>query len=427
MRCLWVTLADPNPPRNGQFLYSRGLIQSLSSTGMEVHVVGLARPRGEHRNGEFSDGVYWWLAPHRWSAEHQPSPRWVSLGSILPQLVAQTNTPPMRQLLHERLAAHQWDAVVFDSICAGWGLSLVLQRYAQTRSRPTIVYLSHNHEESVAAQIAEDTRPFLKRHFKRFDAWKVRSLERWLVRRADLVTSNSPDDCEKFRPTRPDRRVEFLPPSYDGRRVEQRRITADSPRRAIIVGSFDWIAKRLSLAQFLTVADPLFAAAGIELYVVGSADDSFLSELRPKVRATRFTGRVDDVGRYMDQARLALVPDLLGGFKLKALDYVFNRLPIFAMSGAVPGMPLRDGEGIQFFASHQALAEGVVQAIDDVDRLNRMHEIAYTASIDQFETTAIGRNLLRWMSLTDSARPEPMAASPVATAAWPAGPKIGPA
>jgi hypothetical protein len=160
---------------------------------------------------------------------------------------------------------------------------------------------------------------------------------------------------------------------------------------------------------------------------VGSADDSFLSELRSKVRATRFTGRVDDVGRYMDEARLALVPDLLGGFKLKALDYVFNRLPIFAMSGAVPGMPLRDGESIQFFASHQALAEGVVQAIDDVDRLNRMHEIAYTASIDQFETTAIGRNLLRWMSLTDSARPEPMAASPVGTAAWPAGPKIGPA
>jgi glycosyltransferase involved in cell wall biosynthesis len=425
MKCLWVTLADPDPPRNGQFLYSRSLIEGLTSNGVELHAVGLARPRGQHRNGEFSDGVYWWLAPHRWSAEHQPSPRWVSLGSLLPQVAAQTNTPPMRQILQERLAAQSWDAVVFDSICAAWGLSLVLQRYANVRSRPTIVYLSHNHEESVARQIAEDTQLFFKRQFKRYDAMKVRRLERWLVRRADLVTSNSPDDCEKFRPTRPDRRVEFLPPSYSGRRVRQRHISADMPRRAIIVGSFDWIAKRFSLAQFLAVADPLFAAAGIELYVVGSADDAFLSELRPKVRATRFTGRVDDVGRYMDQARLALVPDLLGGFKLKALDYVFNRLPIFAMAGSVPGMPLRDGESIRVFSTHQAMAEGVVQAIDDVDGLNQMQELAYIASANEFDTKVIGANLLRWMSVTDSARPEPLGASPVGTAPWPAGPKIG--
>ena len=33
----------------------------------------------------------------------------------------------------------------------------------------------------------------------------------------------------------------------------------------------------------------------------------------------------------MEHARVALVPDELGGFKLKGLDYVFNRLPILAM------------------------------------------------------------------------------------------------
>ncbi|HEX9461178.1 MAG TPA: glycosyltransferase [Alphaproteobacteria bacterium] len=422
MKCLWVTLADPDPPRNGQFLYSRSLIHGLSSVGMDVHVVGLARPRGQHRSGESSDGVHWWLADHRWSAEHQPSPRWVSLASLLPQLAAQTNTPPLRRLLHEHLADQSWDAVVFDSICIGWALSMVVDHYAGASKRPKLVYLSHNHEETVAKQIADDTRPFLKRQFKRFDAAKVRRLERWLVRRADLVTSNSPDDCEKFRPTRPDRRVEFLPPSYDGRRVTERRITADLPRRAIIVGSFDWVAKRLSLEEFLAVADPLFEAAGVELYVVGSAADSFLRDLRGRVRATRLTGRVDDIGRYMDQARLALVPDLLGGFKLKALDYVFNRLPIFAMAGSVPGMPLLDGESICLFNSHRALAEGVIRAIDDIQLLNRIQNLAYAASSDQFDKAAIGRRLLRAMSLTGSARPEPVVAT---TISWPTAPKVG--
>jgi len=58
MKCLWITLADPDPPRNGQFLYSRGLIHGLTAAGMEVHVVGLTRPRGEHRHGQLKDGIY---------------------------------------------------------------------------------------------------------------------------------------------------------------------------------------------------------------------------------------------------------------------------------------------------------------------------------------------------------------------------------
>jgi len=425
MKCLWITLADPDPPRNGQFLYSRGLIHGLTAAGMEVHVVGLTRPRGQHRHGQFADGVYWWLAPHQWSADHQPSPRWVSLASALPQLAAQTNTPPMRRILNERLTGGgSWDAIVFDSICVGWALSVVQQHYATARVRPRLVYLSHNHEQSVAEQIAADTRPFWKRQFKHVDAWKVGRLERWLVRHTDLITSNSPADCEKFRPSRADRRVEFLPPGYGGRRIPSRQIGSQLPRRAIIVGSFDWIAKRTSLEEFLAVADPLFAAAGIELDVVGNADESFLGRLRNKVRATRLTGRVDDIHPYMEQARLALVPDLLGGFKLKALDYVFNRLPIFAIAGSVPGMPLHETESIFLFRDHRSLAEGVIKAIDDLDLLNRAQQAAYTACCDQFDWTNIGQRLMCAMSLVDHSQLTTHRAAPV-TPRWSTTPEVG--
>lgn len=413
MKCLWITLADPDPPRNGQFLYSRVLIEGVKSAGVEVHVVGLTRPRGIHRNGQVTDGIHWWLAEHKWSADHQASSRWVSLLSTLPQLSAQTHTPSMRCLIAERLNAGPWDAVVFDSICGGWALSMVLSHYGGAATRPKLIYLSHNHEETVARAIIKATRRGPKRWVKEIDALKVARLERWLVRTTDVVTSNSPDDCEKFRPQRPDRKVEFLPPAYTGRRVSAREITPDVPRRAIIVGSFDWIAKRVSLEQFLKVADPLFARAGIELFVVGSAEESFLNRLRREVTATRLTGRVDDIGRYMDGARLALVPDLLGGFKLKALDYAFNRLPMLAMAGAVPGMPLVPNDGILLFQSHLALAEGVVAVIDDYAFLNKIHNRAYAACGDQFDGNVIGRRLTRLMSPDGLPRPRAVGA-----AAW---------
>src|SRR6185369_4033350 len=107
-------------------------------------------------------------------------------------------------------------------------------------------------------------------------------LERALARHADLVTSNSPDDCQKFRDALQGRAAEFLPPGYDGPCTPERHISDAIPRRAIIVGSFDWIAKRVSLEDFLDVADPQFAKAGIELYVVGSAEEAFLARLRRK-------------------------------------------------------------------------------------------------------------------------------------------------
>lgn len=418
MRCLWITLADPDPPRNGQFLYSRVLIDGVKSAGGEIHVVGLARPRGIHRNAQYAEGVHWWLADHQWSADHQASSRWVSLLSELPQIAAQTNTPVMHGLIADRLRDGPWDAIVFDSICAGWALAMVQRHYAGVAHRPTVIYLSHNHEESVARAIAKTAGFGPKRSVRELDALKVARLERWLVRSADLVTSNSPDDCEKFRPYRPDRRIEFLPPAYTGRRVDRRMIGSDTPRRAIIVGSFDWIAKRVSLEQFLKVADPLFARAGVELFVVGSAEDGFLNRIRNEVMATRLTGRVEDIGHYMDHARLALVPDLLGGFKLKALDYAFNRLPMLAIAGAVPGMPLVPNEGILLFQSHRALAEGVVAAIDDFDLLNKIQNQAYAACGTQFDSEVVGRRLVRLMSPNEQLR-----SRPVGLEAWPT--KVG--
>ena len=43
MRCLWLTLADPEPRYNGQFVYSGGLIDSVAATGSEIEVLGLGR------------------------------------------------------------------------------------------------------------------------------------------------------------------------------------------------------------------------------------------------------------------------------------------------------------------------------------------------------------------------------------------------
>ena len=171
----------------------------------------------------------------------------------------------------------------------------------------------------------------------------MRRLERRLIAAADLVTSNTPDDCRRFAADAKGRSIVFLPPGYAGARIEARTIDDDVPRRAILVSSLDWPPKRVAVEAFLATATAMLAREGIGLQVVGEAEPAYLETLRRRFPSVDFVGRVDDVRPYMRRARLALVPDLLGGFKLKGLDYVFNRLPILAMRIALPGMPLEEG------------------------------------------------------------------------------------
>jgi glycosyltransferase involved in cell wall biosynthesis len=385
MDCLWITLADPDPATNGQLIYSKGLIEAMHGAGASLDVVGLARTE---KNEQPSDEarLAWHLGLER------PQPVWRRTMRRLPVMAQRGLSPSMRQKLQGALGSKPWQAIVFDSICAGWALESVVRHRATCAQPPKLVYLAHNHEVTVARRIAGASRG-LRRVLMEVDALRVMHLEQRLLAECDLVTSNTPEDCRTFAAGAAGKPVAFLPPGYGGPRVLARRIDQSVPRRAVIVGSFDWPPKRLSLERFLAEAAPVLAAARVELQIVGAMEADYLAGLRSRYPSITFVGPVDDVRPYMAAARIALVPDLLGGFKLKGLDYVFNRIPILAMRVALPGMPLEEGLSIDWFDDHRALACGVTALIDDLDALNRRQAAAFEACESRFDWSRIGRHL----------------------------------
>jgi polysaccharide biosynthesis protein PslH len=393
MQCLWLTLADPEPAINGQLIYSKGLIDAACRAGASLTVIGLVRPENPRASVD-PRGIDWRLADERRKSAGR---RLLSRDPM----VTQRGSPEMAHMLEHALAERSWDAVVFDSICGGWALRHVMRHRARSARPPRIVYIAHNHEVTVARRIAAASHG-LRRILKEIDFLKVSGLERRLISAADIVTSDSPDDCRRFATDRGGRPVVLLPPGYGGPRVASRKIDAGVPRRAILVGSLDWPPKRISLESFLAAATNPLLRAGIELQIVGEVEGDYLADLRRRFPSVDFVGPVTDVRPYMQDARVALVPDLLGGFKLKGLDYVFNRLPILAMRIALPGMPLEDGRSIDLFDSHSALAEGMVALIDDLPGLNARQERAYAACADRFDWDRIGRRLVAHMGgMTD--------------------------
>jgi hypothetical protein len=384
MQCLWLTLADPEPAVNGQFIYSRGLIKATAAAGAELSVVGLSRDgRSQLR---VTPGVDWRLAgapPYR--------PKVAKLLSPLPLIALHARSPEIERAIAGCLSDRDIDAVVFDSIALAWALPRMIRHRRSRRAK--LVYLAHNHESTVARRIAAASKG-LRQGGLALDALKVEKLERRLVQEVDLVASNAPSDCDEFSSMNPRAPVMFLPPGYDGYRVHSRTIGPAVPRRAVVVGSFNFPPKRHSIEAFLQIAVPRLSSAGVELQIVGNAEEPYLAGLRRRFPSVEFTGEVPDVRPFMANARIALVPDTIGGFKLKALDYVFNRLPIFSMNIAIPGMPLRDRQGARLFDSHQALTNGVVAAINDFDSLNEQHDLAFRSCVDQFDWERVGRTLL---------------------------------
>jgi glycosyltransferase involved in cell wall biosynthesis len=417
MHCLWITLADPEPATNGQLIYSEGLIRAMRSAGASLCVVGLSRTEKSTIPADES-GLVWRLV------SEERLPRWRRLLHGMPEVAMRGISRPMADMLASTLAARPWDAVVFDSICAGWALEAVRRHCARAVHPPKVVYLAHNHEVTAARRIADESRG-VRRIMKELDFLKVVRLERSLIAASDLVTSNTPDDCRRFVADAHGTPVAFLPPGYGGHRVASRTIDASVPRRAVVVGSFNWPPKRVALERFLATAASRLAEAGVDLQFVGEIDPDYLADLRRRYPSVTFVGRVEDVLPYMAAARLALVIDLLGGFKLKGLDYVFNRVPILAMRVALPGMPLRDGHGIGLFDSHEELTTAIVRLVDDFETLNRRQAAAFEACSVRFDWDRIGRHLLEHVRRAGQRRQRGRAAATLANAGGLSAPTAG--
>jgi glycosyltransferase involved in cell wall biosynthesis len=389
VRCLWITRIDPRPADAGELIYSNRMMDAFAKSGAEVTAVCLARPGSPRSDGAIEDGVRWSVVP----GENRPS--WQSVISPLPIIACRCAIPPLRRKLTELLSEQDWETAVLDSLSVGWALPIIRAEAARRGRGPRVVYLSHNHEETTRGSVARNFHGNpVERMLLLADARKAAALERAIVNDADLVTAIAPADAVLYCAQRKGRPVLELSPGYDGRELAERRITADMPRCAVVVGSFEWVAKQMNLRDFVAIAASAFKEVGAEIVVVGKGG-AFLERLRREFPTVRFTGRVETIYPYLDSARIAVVPERLGGgFKLKALDYVFNRLPIATLDSAVDGVPLMRNESVLTFPDLSALVKGLLSAIDDLSLLNRIQERAFAACRDRFQWSTRGRALL---------------------------------
>ena len=375
-RCLWIAREMPFPLNSGDRVYSAGLAEALAATGVEV--VFVAQREGSSGSRLPASG------PVRWHPiEGKPRhPVRVALLSRLPLTAGIRATRLFREgvsaLLDER-----FDAIVIDQLGSGWAIDLL---ESLPRRPSVVIYLAHNHERVVWSSMADANRQSLPRRVAiRRNAAKVERLEARILRLVDRVVAITEEDARGLEADGAPRPVTVVTPGYSGPPHPPRTISAATPRRVVMVGSFAWVIKEENLRQFLAIADSRFEAAGIHFDLVGMMPPSLAAELKPELKATTLHGYVEDLTPLFDNARMAIVPEVIGGgFKLKLLDYLLAGLPIATVSAATSGLPEHFRPHMLLADDQPGLVERIIATIDQTERLDAMQKSARALADGQY-------------------------------------------
>lgn len=378
MRCLWLARSLPFPQDSGDRIYSAQLARALALSGAQVEFVG-------HRGGAANAPPDDW--PLRWHAvDGGCRPTWRALASLEPLNGAIHDTPAYRARIDE-LLPQRWDAVVLDTYGMGWALAQVRRGIGlHPGTPPVLVHVSHNHEATLWRGML---RGFDGGALRRLGVWqnvlKVERTERRLVHAADLMSCITAEDARAYGQDAHAPPALVLTPGHAGAAAEPRTIDASTDRRVVLMGSFRWVAKQQNLMALAQRADAAFRASGIAVDVIGDVPPGLRLALAP-FESFVLHGFVDDVAPLMRNARIALVPEVIGGgFKLKFLDYVFGRLPVVTLDAAASGLPAPVRAAMIGCRDLDDLVARVVGHIDDLPRLDAMQRDALTAARAAFD------------------------------------------
>ena len=395
---LWLGRTMPIPLNAGDRIYSAQLAGAAARQGAHVVFLGLMNPDDQTGDlAQLEPQVHWKVVPGT------PNPKLLALSSRLPMVGARFATRHYRKAVAQELEASDYDVIVFDQYGMSWAVVCVQQ---VARNRPALVHVSHDFETRVTDQIARNfTGDFLRKFLLKQNARKTRLAEEYLARSSNFLVALTEEDRAAFHEINPSLIPIVLPPGYAGTKQCARTLSESVPRRAIIVGSFSWIAKQMNLERLLEAASSTFTQHHIELRVIGVVPEPLLSRLRLRFPWVVFRGFVDDLREEFQHARIALVPEEIGGgFKLKILDYIFARVPVAAVGAALNGIPDKLKNEFIVESNIGELLRAIVAAIDDIERLDAMQNRAFERAEDVFNWEANGRRLLEAVKPTSGDR-----------------------
>lgn len=249
-----------------------------------------------------------------------------------------------------------------------------------------VIYISHNIESKSREVGFSMEKNLLKRAAFYLDYKKTLRFELKYLSIIQRCTAISNSDKE-FLKTLVEN-VSDLHPGYSGQRSEPREF--DRLERSVgWVGSFDFFAKQLNLIEFCEALRIRRNPASFRVIVIGRMPSSFKKKIELSYPFCTVYANVPDIYPLLENLRGGIICEPVGGgFKLKALDYIFGRTPIFALEGTCEGLDLVNETSYFTANSIEKLIEKISIEIDNSDRLKAVANKAFEQCNKRFSWDA---------------------------------------
>ena len=377
LKTLFITRYFPYPKHTGALMWSSMLIEMFSKLSVSVEILCQAFEEEENE----------WIGQH--NSYHPNCTFYVQkrkkissikrVLTVLPNASVTHNITKNHELL-EALLERKPKLIVIDHIGSVWALKAI-QKFKEKKHGTSVLYCAHNYEYDTRRIIAKEFLPDLFNFaIHLIDALKIRFADRKIFSFINmLITSANKDRKNYLTKYKPQNAITILP-VYEKEILNSRDIDKKVSRKICIVGSFIWSAKKLDLEKFLHTACERLRRNCIELVVVGKMEQAYIEKLRTIWPNVEFTGVVNKIEPFLKECRIGVLPEVPGGgFQWKAMEYIFNRLPIFTIEGAVADLPVTKNGKIAAFPNREKLVDGIIYHIDNFQLLNHMQNESFSA------------------------------------------------
>ena len=297
------------------------------------------------------------------------------------------------------LETKQFDFVHFDHPHA----ALAWPRIKRLQPQARLVLDAHNVEAEIVERFAESA-PHWQRKALRWQAARIRELERELSRSLDLVLTCSDRDATAFREMGA-RRVRVVPnaiPPLSPALVGQRR-------HVVFVGSLDWRPNADAAAVLAKEIWPRCRALlpGGRLLIVGRNPPLHVRALASN--DVVIEGDVPSVRPYLDRAFATAIPLRAGsGTRIKILEAWAAGVPVVASRIAAEGLPHSDGVDLLLAEEPAEFAHALVRLWRDrhfADELARRG----ARTVEPFTAEKVGETVERGYRELLANQPSPTA------------------
>lgn len=334
-KILFVTYGNPEEASKGDDLYTWNCIKSIKhNNDVYLHVVCYfeeAKEKGKHYHklAQVTDEVTYVPFVYK---------NILAIGfSKYPAMVSNRKTPQMIGKVRELLNTKEYDAVVINMFRLAY-----LIEYIKDFSLKK-VFISHNVESQLSHSAYKYQKNPVKKLAYYLDYIKTKIYERRLLPQYDAITTICDVDKVMFESLFSKLKIEVLPPIVDLNYSPTSEIETEN--RFIICGAFHWEPKYLNLKMLLSASTiNEFKKHNMELMIVGRANKKDVDYVNANYPGIVMTGPVESVEPYYEKARIAIVPELVGGgFKLKIAEAVKYGKPIVAIKGSVTDTEMKPG------------------------------------------------------------------------------------